>query len=231
MPAKSKAQQRFMGMVHSTQKGGKAASPEVAKVAKNMKKKDAKDFASTAHKGLPGHVDEKKEPRAGHLQLTTPETHQLKVARQTLKMADTFVGVMGGPSKAEAREIIKKLTGKSVKEQKIREYVRKAVREALTEARQQPWRLEWFDKKDKKWHSQGFDSKSRASEESDTTFDRLKAAGDKNPSVSYQRTMSEAARDEEDLIERKKTGHGRRKIGSKKRRAIKKRRDARKLRR
>jgi hypothetical protein len=180
MPAKSKSQQRFMGMVHSAQKGGKAASPEVAKVAKNMKKKDAKDFASTSHKGLPGHVDEKKEPRAGHLQLTTPETHQLKVARQTLKMADTFVGVMGGPSKAEAREIIKKLTGKSVKEQKIREYVRKAVREALIEA------------------------KGLAAPDFET---------------------------EVEIDERKKTGHGRRKIGSKKRRAIKKRRDARKLRR
>ncbi|KKL86159.1 hypothetical protein LCGC14_1947540, partial [marine sediment metagenome] len=43
MPAKSVAQQRFMGMVHSAQKkGGKAASPEVAKTAKSIKKKDAK---------------------------------------------------------------------------------------------------------------------------------------------------------------------------------------------
>lgn len=57
MPAKSQAQQRFMGMVHSAQKkGGKAASPEVAKVAKSIKKKDAKEFASTKHKGLPTKV-------------------------------------------------------------------------------------------------------------------------------------------------------------------------------
>jgi len=49
----SKKQQRFMGMVHAAQKGEKPASTEVAKVAKNMKKKDAKDFASTKHKGLP----------------------------------------------------------------------------------------------------------------------------------------------------------------------------------
>lgn len=51
--AVSKKQQRFMGMVHAAQKGEKAASGEVAKVASNMKKKDAKDFASTKHKGLP----------------------------------------------------------------------------------------------------------------------------------------------------------------------------------
>ena len=56
------AQQKFMGMVHAAQKGSKAASPEVAKVAKSMGKKDAKDFASTKHAGLPKHVAEKYDP-------------------------------------------------------------------------------------------------------------------------------------------------------------------------
>ena len=56
MPATSKAQQKFMGMVHAAQKGEKPASAKVAKVAKSMKKKDADDFASTKHKGLPNHV-------------------------------------------------------------------------------------------------------------------------------------------------------------------------------
>jgi hypothetical protein len=56
--AVSKKQQRFMGMVHATQKGEKAPSKEVAKTAKTMKKGDAEDFASTKHKGLP----EKKKP-------------------------------------------------------------------------------------------------------------------------------------------------------------------------
>ena len=51
--AVSRKQQRFMGMVNAAQKGEKAASGEVAKVASSMKKKDAKDFASTKHKGLP----------------------------------------------------------------------------------------------------------------------------------------------------------------------------------
>lgn len=61
MPSKSKKQQRFMGMVHAAQKGElKDASPEVKKAAENMKEKDAEDFASTKHKGLPEKVKPKK---------------------------------------------------------------------------------------------------------------------------------------------------------------------------
>ena len=54
MPAVSKAQQRFMGMVHAAQKGDmENPSKEVEKAADSMTKKDAKDYASTSHKGLP----------------------------------------------------------------------------------------------------------------------------------------------------------------------------------
>jgi hypothetical protein len=58
--AVSKKQQKFMGMVHAAQKGEKPASKEVAKVAKDMGKKDARDFASTKHKGLPEKKKSKK---------------------------------------------------------------------------------------------------------------------------------------------------------------------------
>ena len=59
MPAVSKAQQRFMGMVHAAQKGDmENPSPEVQKAADSMSDKDAKDFASTKHAGLP---DKKEE--------------------------------------------------------------------------------------------------------------------------------------------------------------------------
>ena len=56
MPALSKKQQKFMGIVRSIQKGEQPASKfskDAQDVAKDMKKKDAKDFASTKHKGLP----------------------------------------------------------------------------------------------------------------------------------------------------------------------------------
>ena len=56
--AVSKAQQKFMGMVYAAKKGEKPASPEVAKVAKGMSKKSAKDYAATKHKGKPEHVKE-----------------------------------------------------------------------------------------------------------------------------------------------------------------------------
>lgn len=56
MAAVSKAQQRFMGMVHAADKGETPSSPEVAKVSANMKDSDAKDFASTKHAGLPDRI-------------------------------------------------------------------------------------------------------------------------------------------------------------------------------
>ena len=64
MPAVSRAQQRFMGMVYATKKGEMSnPSPEVAKAAASMKKKDAKDFASTKHKKLPEKVVSKEETK------------------------------------------------------------------------------------------------------------------------------------------------------------------------
>ena len=58
MPAVSKAQQKFFGIVRAIQKGEMApTTPETAKAAADMKKKDVKDFASTKHKGLPSKMN------------------------------------------------------------------------------------------------------------------------------------------------------------------------------
>ena len=62
--AKSRKQQQFMGMVHAIQKGEldpKEVSPEMRKVAKEMKPKDVEDFAKTKHKGLPEKIKEKSK--------------------------------------------------------------------------------------------------------------------------------------------------------------------------
>lgn len=40
--------------------------------------------------------------------LTVPEQHQAKVAKQSLRMPQAMLGVMGGPSKPEAKEILKR---------------------------------------------------------------------------------------------------------------------------
>ena len=71
--AVSKAQQRFMGMVHAYQKGelkGDDVSKSVKKAAKSMTKKAAKDFAKTKHKGLPNHVDEEFNISKKNIMLT-----------------------------------------------------------------------------------------------------------------------------------------------------------------
>jgi hypothetical protein len=64
VPSVSKAQQRFMGIVRSIQKGNAKASDyskEIRSAAKSMKKKDVKDFADTDRKGLPEERDYKDE--------------------------------------------------------------------------------------------------------------------------------------------------------------------------
>ena len=62
MPALSKKQQRFFGIVRAIQKGEMApTTPETAKAAADMKKSDVKDFASTKHKGLPEKKVKKEE--------------------------------------------------------------------------------------------------------------------------------------------------------------------------
>ena len=59
MPAKSKAQQRFFGLVRSVQKGDTPksdVSSDVKKAAKTMTKKEVDDFAKTKTKKLPEKV-------------------------------------------------------------------------------------------------------------------------------------------------------------------------------
>ena len=59
MPSKSKAQQRFFGMVDAYKKGEmKNASSKIKKAANGMSMSDVKDFAETKHKGLPEKVEE-----------------------------------------------------------------------------------------------------------------------------------------------------------------------------
>lgn len=59
MPAKSKQQQKFMGIVRAIQKGDVPASKfskDARDAAKDMSKSDVKKYAKTKHKGLPKKV-------------------------------------------------------------------------------------------------------------------------------------------------------------------------------
>ena len=49
-------------------------------------------------------------------ELSVFDCHQLKIAYATLKMSDIGALIMGGMTKEEAREVIRKLTGKEPKE-------------------------------------------------------------------------------------------------------------------
>ena len=53
-----------------------------------------------------------KEGNPDPQKLSPPEKHQLKIAKDTLKMSDAMARVMGGMTKEEAREVVKKLEGK-----------------------------------------------------------------------------------------------------------------------
>ena len=59
MPAKSKQQQKFFGVVKAMQAGDLPKKAAAGKVAKDMSKKEVDKYASTKHKGLPKKV--KKE--------------------------------------------------------------------------------------------------------------------------------------------------------------------------
>jgi hypothetical protein len=72
--AVSKKQQRFMGMVHSAQKGEKPASRAVGKVANTMKPKDTADFAKTKHKGLPEKKKKEVDENSEDGRLTVKQT-------------------------------------------------------------------------------------------------------------------------------------------------------------
>ena len=63
MPAKSKAQQKFFGLVRSVQKGETPksdVSKSVKKAANSMSKKEVDKFAKTKRKGLPEKITEHK---------------------------------------------------------------------------------------------------------------------------------------------------------------------------
>ena len=80
MPAKSKAQQRFFGVVRGIQKGTGKGTGKAKKAARSMSAKDVDDFASTKHKGLPNKV--KKETKVRNL--------IRKMVREIMK--ETFAG-------------------------------------------------------------------------------------------------------------------------------------------
>ena len=87
MPAVSKKQQRFFGMVRAAQKGEmKNPSSEVSDVASEISMKDAKKFAKTKHKGLPEKKEVKEEKKGRHPR----DQKELDRAREYIKKNPKF---------------------------------------------------------------------------------------------------------------------------------------------
>jgi hypothetical protein len=109
MPAVSKAQQKFMGMVHATQKGDmESPSAEVSKAADSMSDTDAKDFASTSHKGLP---DKIKEMVLAELRsVKAIQTDYTKVIDAMEKHLAAYKKSKGTPAEKEHIQKLKTLT-------------------------------------------------------------------------------------------------------------------------
>jgi len=63
MPAKSKKQQQFMGIVYRCKNTGDCPDSKIKEVAKSMSKKDIRGIAKTKHKGLPKKVKKKKNKK------------------------------------------------------------------------------------------------------------------------------------------------------------------------
>ena len=114
MPAVSKAQQRFMGMVHAAQKGDmENPSPEVQKAADSMSDKDAKDFASTSHKGLP---DKIKEVVLSELRsVRAIQTDYMKVIDSMEKHLELYKKSKGTPEEKQHIQHLKTLTAQKKK--------------------------------------------------------------------------------------------------------------------
>jgi hypothetical protein len=115
--AVSTAQQKFMGMVYAAKKGAKPASPEVAKAAAGMSKKEAKKFAKTKHKDLPGHVKEAAEPKGGGSAPNVPPSVYKFVDELPQNVQKIFGGAKTKPTKPVKEETVVQADKKAKKEQ------------------------------------------------------------------------------------------------------------------
>lgn len=112
MPAVSKAQQKFFGIVRAIQKGEiEPTTPETAKAAATMKKKDVKDFASTDHKGLP----EKKKEVNETAYYKSDSKYQKKISDENKRNKEKDKRMKFGKFYAKAKEAKERLRPGEVK--------------------------------------------------------------------------------------------------------------------
>lgn len=97
MPAKSEAQQRFMGMALAAKRGKGHFSKKVMEAAESMSEKQLKDFAKTKHDGLP----EKKAYLEGFMKRAAEYGYSAGEIAGAVKIAENYV-----PSEEEQNTVL-----------------------------------------------------------------------------------------------------------------------------
>ena len=112
MPAQSKSQQRFFGVVKAMQKGDIPKKGRAGKIAKTMSKKDVDDFASTKHKGKPEKV--KREQRVRNLikKMVREELDKLTEKKKLNEGKETIFDVAARVMKDKQMYVYKSSRGK-----------------------------------------------------------------------------------------------------------------------
>ena len=118
MPAQSKSQQRFFGVVKAMQKGDIPKKGKAGKIAKSMSKDDVDDFASTKHKGKPEKV--KREQRVKNL-IKKIVREELEKLNEKTKVQKYVVGLDNGEvisgdkavSEKKAHQIMTRISDRS----------------------------------------------------------------------------------------------------------------------
>ena len=155
MPALSKKQQKFFGIVRAIQKGEQTpTTPETAKAAADMKKSDVKKFASTKHKGLP----------------------EKKVTKEELDKNDKpfvkkLVGKLRKGSKTHAKQADD--LEKAMKEEKHGDHEPEMIRSQLKTAARASKRIEKHSKKKENFKAWVQSKITKASDYLDTAADYL----------------------------------------------------------
>ena len=117
MPAKSKQQQKFFGVVKAMQKGDIPKKGEAGDVADDMSKKDVDKYAGTKHKGLPKKVKKEmitknrlKEIIREELKTVLAENKGYTVVYRDRAFDKTYTAeIPAGISKTEIKQMLKKV--------------------------------------------------------------------------------------------------------------------------
>ena len=117
MPAKSKQQQKFFGVVKAMQKGDIPKKGEAGDVADDMSKKDVDKYAGTKHKGLPKKVkkemlskDKLKEIIRQEVFNVLIENTGYTVVYRDRALNKTYTAeIPSGISKSEIKQMLKKV--------------------------------------------------------------------------------------------------------------------------